>query len=196
MTMIRSLRAGVLAAVAAASSACADAPGAPALLPTRPNLEVVDPSVIATAVARDVPLAHDRTFRFQVPAAGGNYTLPGTGLRIIIPGGALRGKGFTLTVTAIAGPMIAYSFEPHGTVFALPLMMTQDMSATSYSRLQNKAAVEVGYFADRSKLDLARNQALISEFLPAAPDWTGHHLRFQVRHFSGYMMSSGRTTLQ
>ena len=195
----RSLRAGLLAIGGALLAAgCTDAPSAPALQPTATtaNLELVSPSVVATGITRDVPLARNLTTTLNVPAAGGNFEVPGTGLRIIVPGGALRGNGIKITVTALAGPMIAYNFEPHGTVFALPLLMSQDVAATSYTRLSDKGAVEVGYFSDNTKLDTAGNQALIGEFLPASPDWTGKHLRFHVRHFSGYMVASGRTTLK
>jgi hypothetical protein len=95
-------------------------------------------------------------------------------------------------VTAKAGDMVAYDFQPHGVQFAKPLALRQDVEGTSYTRLEDKGAVEAGYSADPSQLDEQANTARVDEFLPATADVHGTNLYFDVHHFSGYMLSSGR----
>ena len=188
--------AGVLAALGALrTAACADAPTAPNAAPARPSLEVVSPQVQAAGLTRDVALAADLSYRFEVKTGGGTFLVPGTGLKIDVPSGALpKGvKSLAIAVTARAGDLVAYEFQPHGTVFAKPLQLTQDLKGTSYYKLENHAAVEAAYFAHPSQLDEGTNSAWVDEFLPVSADLSTSKLKFDVHHFSGYMLSSGRS---
>ena len=167
---------------------------------TEPVAELAAPALPAAVVpglTRDVPLAADVVFSFEVQngGSGAGVVVPGTGLRIDVPNGALpKGtKSMVITVTARAGDMVAYDFQPHGTRFAKPITLTQNVRGTSYERLANKAAVEAGYFADPLGLNELTNTAVVTEFLPASPDLNGTHLKVDVHHFSGYMLASGRT---
>jgi hypothetical protein len=190
---MRFLRSTAVAAALLAASACTDAPSGPSpAVPRRPNLELVDPAVTAVGLTRDVALGSNVTVSFVVPKSGGSYHVPGTGLRVTVPANAFRGKELKITVTALAGSMVAYNFEPHGTVFNNALLLTQDMRGTNYWHLDNPGTVEAGYFADPSQIVESQNLARINEFLPVTKDVVGNKLAFSVKHFSGYMVSSGR----
>jgi hypothetical protein len=89
---------------------------------------------------------------------------------------------------------VAYEFGPHGSVFNVPLAVTQDLRGTTWETLERWAVLEGGYFQARSQLDEATNRAYVDEFLPAVVDARTATLRFAVPHFSGYMVSSGRVS--
>jgi hypothetical protein len=95
-------------------------------------------------------------------------------------------------VAARAGDLVAYEFQPHGTVFAKPIQLTQDLKGTSFYKLDNHGTVEAAYFASPEQLDEGTDTALVDEFLPVSADLTNAKLKFDVGHFSGYMLSSGR----
>jgi hypothetical protein len=145
----------------------------------------------AKGLLRATPLAKSVTRRLTVGPTGGTFPVAGTGLTIVAPANAVR-ETLTITVTAYAGKMVAYDFQPHGTVFARPLVLMQDIATTGYGALAARAGVEAGYFADPAQLDLANNSAAVNEFLAVSAD--ARTLSFNVQHFSGYMLSSGRTT--
>jgi hypothetical protein len=190
-----------LAAVAIVATACADgtptspttAPAHAALVaPASPSLARSGTIGSAVGLTRSAALDRDVTYSFVVTRAGRSVTVPGTGLRISVPAKAIAGKPLTITVTAYAGRTLAYDFEPHGTVFARPLVLTQDLRTTELAGRRSMPSVEAAYFASPSQLDLAANSVAVDEFLPVDADVRGGHLRFSVQHFSGYMLSSGR----
>lgn len=140
-------------------------------------------SALNATVTMSVTVSNDRGAAFDVPM---------TGLRVSVPAGALPSNSLTITVTSRPGSMVAYEFGPHGTNFLKPVVLTQSLKNTNYSKLADGAAVELGYFADRSQLDPTRNQAAVTELLPTQADVTKGTLSAQVTHFSGYLVSSGR----
>ncbi len=185
-------------ALAILLAGCADAPTAPTApsVPRGPSLALASSEMTVAGLTRDVPFESDRTYTFTVGTAGGSFALTGTGLRIDVPANALPTKRLTITVTASAGDMVAYNFEPHGTVFRKPLTLSQSTRGTSYWRLKDPAAVEAGYFAHSEQLDESANTAVVNEVLPVSVDSYGSQLRFNAEHFSGYMLSSGRKILE
>jgi hypothetical protein len=66
------------------------------------------------------------------------------------------------------------------------------LKGTSFSKLDNHGTVEAAYFASPEQLDEGTDTALVDEFLPVSADLTNAKLKFDVGHFSGYMLSSGR----
>jgi hypothetical protein len=183
----------LLLGAAALAAACADSPTAPrvsTLTPgAAPNLEVVSPAVYASGVKRDVPLAENVVTSFAVDGNGGRFRLPG-GLTIDVAAATFK-TPITLTVTALAGDMVAYEFQPHGLVFRKPLSMKQDMRGTNW-RAHDVSKLEIGYFTDSTALSMKENRALIKEFLRANIDTQGQRVIWDVHHFSGYMVSTGR----
>ena len=181
----------VLTLVAAATACQGDGATAPAAAVPPVRLEVVNPAVTAGVLTRTTPLAADSTVSKTLGVLGGTITAPG-GLRVVVPRFALASTT-TITVTALKGNIVAYEFGPHGTTFRVPLEMTQDLHGTSAEGNFGAAASEIGYFADRSELDYTTRQARISEFLPIGLRVAaGTVITYQVRHFSGYVIVTGR----
>ena len=206
---LRRTMAGVAAVVVASlATACVDAPSAPATPSPAdaPSLakggspakvgrfgesDTLRTPVVATALLRTSPLRTAVSASFTVKGAGGRFELPGTGLSVIVPPGALpKDQPLTIRVTAPAGDVVAYEFEPHGTQFNKALQMRQDLRGTNWSR-RLAGSIDVGYFARSTDLSLSRKTALVHEALRTGLDATGQHVDFDVIHFSGYMVSWG-----
>lgn len=189
----RRVLAGVTSVVAAAVvAACADAPtGSPAGPLARPRLEVVSPAVKANVLTRVAPLTGLHKAIAIIGSDGGTFSLPSVGLTVVVPAGAVK-RPTTITVTAPEGPGVWYDFGPSGTTFALPLTVTQDLRGTNFNALPRTAKMEAGYFVDGTLDDLS-GTALVQEFLPVTVSGTGTSLSFKVSHFSGYMVSWGRS---
>lgn len=188
MSRLRNL--SVAAAASLALSACSSDSALPTAPAATPSLEVVNPAVVAAAVTRPTRLDRDVTVGAWIDAEGGSIEIKKAGLKVEIPGGALRQRTY-ITATALAGDMYAYDFGPHGTVFARPLRVEVELNKRALQRTHLER-IEVGYFAKTSQLDERANSALINEFLPVVLDLHGSKVRFEVWHFSGYMVSSGR----
>ena len=124
-----------------------------------------------------------------IGAAGGTITIPAAGLTVKVPEDAVSSPT-EFTVTALAGHSIAYEFGPHGMEFAKPLKFVQDLnvSVLTEDKLQY-ADLEGGYFEDTSSLlnDLLR--AVVEELLKATVDSEKMTVRFDIKHFSGYLVA-------
>jgi hypothetical protein len=177
---------------AAVLAACADAPTAAPDTPLgRPQLEIVDPAVKARVLTRVSPLAGLHKAIAIVGPAGGTFSLPSVGITVVVPEGAVK-RPTSITVTAPQGPGVWYDFGPSGTKFAVPITVTQDLRGTNFNALPATATLEAGYFVDGTLDDLT-GTALVKEFLPVTVNSTRTALSFQVSHFSGYMVSWGRS---
>lgn len=188
---LRAFAPALALAVAGLTVACADGPTAPRAPGTAsaPRLEVVDPSVTTNVLERTTAIADTITTVLRVDGNGGKYTVPG-GLKIDVPAATFRAPT-TLTVKTLPGTMVAYEFFPHGLVFKKPLAMTQELRGTKWDS-HNPANFEVGYFASTADLSWATKQAQVREFLRSTVDVRGQRMAFEVFHFSGYLMSTGR----
>jgi hypothetical protein len=204
---------GVLAAaiaLAGLTTACADAPSSPLAAPAAPSAakggkqqdtvsaatSTTTTTVLATpstaqGLLRTTPLAAPVTTSFVVTPLGGTFTLPGAGLLVVVPPNAHPAGPITITATAVPGDVVAYEFEPHGTVFAAPIVAVQDLTATNWQSKGTGATYDVGYFSASTDLDLGAKTALVRELLPRTIDVLGVRLIFQMSHFSGYMVSWG-----
>jgi hypothetical protein len=195
--------AGTLASLAA----CADAPSAPSAPASAQNRAVDaprtstgttsgNPTVVMTALRRTQPLAADITYSVAYsPASGATLDVPEAGLHVVVPPGALPAKSkTTLSVTALAGNLVAYEFGPHGTKFNAALKVTQDLSNTTWAGNTGRADLSVGYFKSAALLDAVSGTAPIDEVLPLTV--TGKMAHWDIWHFSGYMVSTGRSNAQ
>lgn|GEM_PF-710941 len=142
------------------------------------------------ALTRDVAMA-PMTRSFTFDRSGGKIEIAEAGLRVDIPAGAIPGKSLTITVTVLPGKSVAYDFQPHGTKFLKALEFRQDLKGTSWDDSAFKGTLTGGYFKDRSQLDLRSGIALLDELFPILVKT--HEARFNINHFSGYMVSSGRS---
>lgn len=129
------------------------------------------------------PLAAPITRSFYVTNAGGTFEIPETGFKLTVPANALPASSMTITATALAGAGVAYSFEPHGTVFRRPLVFNQSLAPTTYSN----GLLGGGYFANDSQVNALSGVVSLNELLPATV--LGNRVHFNIDHFSGYMVS-------
>lgn len=146
-----------------------------------------------TIVQRNTPLAAPLTASAVIGILGGQLSIPGAGLKVVVPPLALTAPT-RITVTAIAGSSVAYEFEPHGIRFVTPLLVTQNLVGTSANGTGGLLGqpLVAGYFKNISDLDLLSNTGLVSELLGVALNLSTKQATFPVFHFSGYLIASGR----
>jgi hypothetical protein len=190
--------AGLLAAAAAvvlASACSSDTISAPAKAPEYRSSQFSIGGVTKTLfpmqpLTRNDPLTSPIVRTFTITKGGGKLEIKETGLRVDVPAGAISKNSLTITVTALAGSAVAYDFQPHGTVFLKPLDFQQELDGTSWERLRYKGLAVGGYFETVSQLSVLSGLALLDEVYPIMLD--DKRASFDIRHFSGYLVSSGR----
>ena len=183
------------AAVIGMLSACSDSTTAPQAVVPQPQAGLISGLLdltksLLTSVTGLLRLTPQPalTRSVTVDYAGGVLELPETGLRITIPRGAVSSRT-TITVKSIAGNMVAYDFEPHGIKFAVPLQFSQSLAGT---QVKDGAVLTGGYFASSTQLLPWLGLGKVSESLPARV--VNGRVEFNVSHFSGYMVSTGRAS--
>jgi hypothetical protein len=186
----------VLLIAAAAVVACAGDQAlvvAPRLGDGAPPLGVVSTPGGAPVlpVQREIPLAEDRTWSFDVGPAGTVVHDGPTGLTIQVPAGAVTASTH-ITVTALKGAPLAYRFEPHGLQFAVPIRLVQSLNGLEVKNdLLGVPPLFGGYFAgDTLATDAVTGDARVLEVLPVLIDVKGRAALLDVRHFSGYTVAS------
>jgi hypothetical protein len=140
-----------------------------------------------TPLQRTKPLPSALSASAYIGALGGRLAIPGAGITVVVPPLALTSTKL-VTVTALAGSNVAYTFEPHGTTFLVPLVVTQDLSNTQATTggLINPLSLFVGYFPD------SNNILSVTELLNINLNLLNKTAIFTVTHFSGYIVASGR----
>ncbi len=159
----------------------------------RPAASVLD---TVSVLRRIVPLRSDIVQTAVIGPSGGDLRLGTAGVVVHFPAGAVA-VPTTITMTAHAGWQVAYDFEPHGIKFAQPVTITQDLRKTlavwSPALLNS---LEGDYFDDSTGsvfLDPWKLVATVKEHLDGSCDRRAMLLTFQIHHFSGYLVSSGRS---
>jgi hypothetical protein len=188
------LGSAVTAGITALTVACADGPTAPTARPsfaTTATRTTATPSGTAVrALVWTKPVAQTSSSRVIGPA-GGSVSIA-DGIRVIVPKGAVT-TNVTFSVTRLPGIVVAYDFQPHGTKFAVPVQIEQPTLGTNLRGLDPSAAIEGGYFADDAALDQSTGSAVVTEFRPTFVSADKAWVKFTVDHFSGYLVSSGRS---
>ena len=191
---MRKLALSLLAVLAVATAACSDSRS---VAPTAPEVaasprEALFLGFISTSpvLRRTTSLASDVTVSASIGSEGGVLTIPEAGLRVVIPAGAAS-VPTPFSATAIRGKAVAYEFQPHGARFARPLEVVQDLRGTEWIGLP-LLGFRAGYFADRKQLDTENATVQLNEILPLSLDLVRLQARFDVEHFSGYVISTGR----
>jgi hypothetical protein len=143
----------------------------------------------ANRIAGGFKMLGANTASANIGPNGGILTLASAGLTVVVPKGALS-KTMTLSVSARPGQLLSYEFQPHGTQFARPLVVTQDIDGADWSN-RSLSGVRAVYFADESQVDDASGAVVPTEQMNVQVDNARGTMSFQIHHFSGYMFASG-----
>lgn len=144
--------------------------------------------VTGHALLRNTPLALPVVRSFTVTkAAGGSLVIPETGLSLYVSAGAIDSASLTITVTALEGNAVAYSFEPHGTAFRSPVLMYQDLNHTNWAANRLFKLLGGGYFKDDAQVNKQTGETELDEGMSVL--LVGQSAFMGLWHFSGYMIS-------
>ncbi len=150
-------------------------------------------SVVGVLERTDV-LKKNITVSATISKKGGTIEIKDAGVTLVVPANALNGaSSMTFTVTALAGNAVSYEFGPHGTTFSAPLTIVQELKKTSWDKVKDLSGIEGAYFADQAQLSPDGTLAVVDEFRPTNVEFEKNKISFTVDHFSGYLISSGRT---
>ena len=182
-TFWRSLR---LALAAVGLGACtADAPTA--LSPGDASPALLTDLFVKYPLERKSVLPEDVSVSATIGRQGGRILLADQGFTLVVPRGAVR-RDTRFTVTAVAGKMVAYEFEPHGTIFSVALVATQDLGKTVY-RPRLLSSLVAGYFIDRGQLLQRDGTVLLNELLQGVTSPLTGDFKWSIEHFSGYIVA-------
>jgi hypothetical protein len=152
------------------------------------------------ALGRFLPLNRDVATSRTISPSGGTIVLREAGVSLRFPAGALATRT-RITVRAHAGEHVAYTFEPHGLQFARPVEVAQVLIFTSAYAEDDVMRELQGAYLSRGIADLdPSGVATVSEVYPVRfRSFERYDERFiptlatfQIGHFSGYMLASGR----
>jgi hypothetical protein len=201
-------RSVVLIAVAAVAIACGENAS-----PTTPLLA---PATISAArgsaghhrspvIGRGESLTADETAcRYINPARTTRdvtIALSRAGLRVTFPAGSVP-TASNICLTAHAGALLTYDFQPHGLRFARPILVQQDLRRTrAYHDGSVAGTLVAGYLANgvAADVDALGNAQFAETFETSVVDDAGapttrspSRISFQTIHFSGYALASGK----
>jgi hypothetical protein len=147
-------------------------------------------------VRRTNQVAEGLSASATITPEGGWLSIPGAGLVVWFPKGAVD-VDLVVTASVIHSSRIAYDFQPHGTVFNVPIYVAQLLSGTELDSPRsgkNRPSVYAGYLANGSADVSSDGIATFAEVFNAAYVGSGKQtlVVFQTSHFSGYAMASGR----
>ena len=190
--MHRSVRgvAGLATIILAAALGCRDlaSPTGPDSLArsSHSSASLLGPAFVAP-VERTVPLPTAVTWTFIAGPAGVVSSNAAVGLSVIVPPGALSSVQ-TITVTALEGSAVAYSFAPHLT-FERSVTLVQDLSGT---RAAGSLLPLLGAHFAGDVLEFTNGLVEVTETVPAIISLLDGQARFGVSHFTGWIVASGR----
>ena len=195
------------AAVTAALAACSDSPTAPpasaastasaarvpqAFVPGA-HFSVAPATTVVNGIARTKPLAKDVVYHVIVQPGGTAVTTSDGELSAAFPAGFVAAPT-TFTITAKAGAVVAYDFQPSGT-FSKPVVLTlKSGSIAPWSLLFTALAGAQGaYVQNWTQVNPSTGAATVNEFVPTTVDLATGKLTLTLSHFSGYIASWGRS---
>jgi hypothetical protein len=130
-----------------------------------------------------------------VGADGATLFLPGADFSLTIPAGALS-EPTAITVTASAGPFVAYEMQPHGLQFMKPVIAVQGLRTTASYGTDAGNSVRTGYLPEggdnidaddlAAPVEVEAGTTLLYGAKPVAEshEWI-------LNHFSRYILISG-----
>lgn len=151
-------------------------------------------NIVVSLVTRPATLQNDIVWSFYAGPGGTVSSNSTAGLSIAVPPGALS-QTVKITVTVKAGNVYNYQFQPQGLQFALPVVVTQNVSNNSLLEsllgglLGTSNNIRGAYYsASTLQYDPTTGQATVNELEPttAIPGYVS----FKIKHFSGYTLAS------
>ncbi len=126
--------------------------------------------------------------------SGGRIVLPKSGLTVTIPAGAITSGTMTITVSSRPGVAIGYDFAPHGAKFARALTLTQSLTGTTWANLGKPTLFGVYHTGPVNTTANAVTATEVFSTRMITDRKTGvTSSAYDIRHFSGYILSSGRS---
>ena len=177
------VRTGASTLLVLAAFACGE-PTAPASLGTSgPSFSKTATGLNRLLIARDHPAKPERASAAIGPK-GGTIALPGAGVTLVVPPGALA-RTVTITVRTNSRDFVSYGFAPHGLVFEKPVEILQ-----SRNGIREQDGGTVGGYLAHGRMDIDESGVgHLAEVLQT------HHddatMGFFITHFSGYVLASG-----
>jgi hypothetical protein len=147
---------------------------------------------IVALLKRTEPLRQPLVASALIGPRGGRIRLERAGFEIDFPKGAVP-VPTRITVTALAGRNVAYEFEPHGIAFVHPATVHQDLRHTVAWNDRRLAARLEGCYFERLLVDPTETFARSLEPRHGKLRNADQSLDFTVEHFSGYMVSTGKS---
>jgi hypothetical protein len=181
-------------AVSAMAYGCSDhrSPIEPAAAAHNSLLGLVDRLEQVDVLRWSQPVEREISASRVIGPLGGTIRIPERGLQVDFPRGALL-VPTTITVAAVPGSGVAYTFAPHGLVFAAPVRVRQQVQGTEAEADPSLlSTLQIGYFPMLSSL-LSDGTALVAEILPVSVTPNGKTLEYHIHHFSGYVVAGGRS---
>jgi hypothetical protein len=125
---------------------------------------------------------------------GGTLSIPASDFTITFPRGALAGPT-AIKITSDLSGYVSYDMEPHGTVFAKPVIVTQKLRNTSVYGTPEAWNVRGAYFpvAPPILTGILKADETTTSVILASPSGGGQPeiVTWALRHFSRYMLASG-----
>jgi hypothetical protein len=130
-----------------------------------------------------------------VDADGATLLLPGADFSLTIPAGALS-EPTAITVTAKAGPFVAYEMQPHGLRFMKPAIAAQGLRTTESYGTGTGNSVRTGYLPEgREDIDAndlaAPTEVEASTTILYGAKRVAESHEWILNHFSRYILISG-----
>jgi hypothetical protein len=152
---------------------------------------LADPAEIAV-LQRTAPLPAPLTASARIGTQGGRIAIREAGFSIRIPPHALPpGAPVTITVTALAGSDVAYSFSPEGLVFVGDPVISQSLVRTTvFGHPEAQSQLQGAWFQEGA---LANGVARVGELRPTSTDVRGWRSSWSIHHFSGYALTLSKT---
>ena len=120
---------------------------------------------------------------------GGSLEIREAGMRLVVPRGAVA-EPTTFTAVALSGLQVAYEFGPHGLRFPVPLVLEQD---TRGLVVPDGEVPQAGYFGQRGDLLDDSTVGVFTEARRGRHDRVAATFSFDIEHFSGYAVATGRS---
>jgi hypothetical protein len=147
---------------------------------------------VVAMLKRTKPLRQPLVASAVIGPRGGRIQLERAGFQIEFPRGAVP-VPTRITVTALPGSNVAYEFQPHGIVFNRPATIRQALRHTLAWKNPVLAAQLQGSYFERLIVDPSETFARSLEPRQGRLKDSRGALEFTIEHFSGYMVSTGKS---